>query len=132
MQAVFEKLQQYKDKMEFNTPISAEASRDWQRRVPAPLLELYHLFNGGEILVPGTRIFGLTGGEDDIIAINNSDIRAMFAIPESYLIFAKLNFGDYICINRETPFDVIQWDHENNEEYDSWDLLGNWLAEHLN
>ena len=131
MKSIFEKLKQYKNVMEFNPPISDDIIHDWDGKLPAPLMELYRYFNGGEIFIPGTRIFGLTGREDDVISLNDSHVRTLFDIPESYVIFARLNFGDYICINREAPFDLIQWDHENNEEYDGWDSLEEWLSESI-
>lgn len=129
MKEVYEKLNQYKDLMKFNPPIGESELSEKCAAVPAPLMKLYHYFNGGEIFVPGTKIFGLTGRKDDIILLNQSKTRQMFGIPETYLIFARLNFGDYICINRKEPYDLIQWDHENDEEFYSWDSIEEWLNE---
>lgn len=131
MKSIFEKLKRYKDVMEFNPPISHDVASKCDGCIPPPLMELYRLFNGGEIFVPGTQIFGLTEREDDIINLNMSKARTLFDIPKSYMIFARLNFGDYICINTEDPFDLIQWDHETNEEYDGWDSLEEWLSESI-
>lgn len=131
MEVIFEQLKQYSDVMDFNPPISPENAREWGGLIPAPLMKLFQSFNGGEIFIPGTQIFGLTGDKDDIIKFNESQYRSLFDIPESYLIFARLNFGDYICINKESPFDLIQWDHENNEEFDGWDSLDEWLIESI-
>lgn len=131
MKVIFEKLKQYKNVMDFNPPISSDVICKWNKSIPLPLMELYRFFNGGEIFVPGTQIFGLTGQEDDIINFNYSQKKILFDIPKSYMIFARLNFGDYICINTKRPFDLIQWDHENNEEYNSWDSLEEWLTESI-
>lgn len=129
MKDIFEKLFKYKAVMQFNPPVDETAAAGAKEVIPAPLMEMYRIFNGGEIFVPGTKIYGLTGDDKDIITLNQSKTRKMFEIPEEYLIFARMNFGDYICINKEEPYDLIQWDHENDEEFYSWDSMEEWLNE---
>lgn len=60
---------------------------------------------------------------------NRGSLRKQFCIPNNYLLFAKVNYGDFLCINLNSPYDVIQWDHENDEEYCSWAPLAEWLNE---
>ena len=129
METVFARLNQHQNDMKYNPPLAESVAREWEGRIPAPLLELYRFFNGGELFVPGTLIFGLTGAKDDLIRFNRSEARRIFDIPESYLVFAQLNFGDFICINSEEPFDLIQWDHETNEAFNEWGSLKEWLTE---
>lgn len=99
--------------------------------LPQELRCLYRHFDGGEIFIPGTTIFGLTNSNKrkTIKEVNSKLSRSRFNIPSTYLIFAKLNFGDLICVNLNAPFDVIQWDHENNENYCVWGSISEWLDE---
>jgi hypothetical protein len=98
--------------------------------LPLDLVELLCCFNGGEIFIPGTSIYGITCENNNALKhANRADLRNKFSIPKTYLIFASLNYGDFICINLNSPFDVIQWDHELDEKYCSWDGLEEWLNE---
>lgn len=99
--------------------------------LPKELRYLYRHFDGGEIFIPGTTIFGLTNSNKrkTIKEVNSKLSRSRYDIPSTYLIFAKLNFGDLICVNLNAPFDVIQWDHENNEKYCVWSSTSEWIDE---
>lgn len=99
--------------------------------LPVEYKELLALFNGGEIFIPGTTIFGLNDLSYSIKKENRHDLRALFSIPNTYLIIGKLNFGDFICINLNAPFDVIQWDHENDLEYCNWSSITEWLNDEI-
>ena len=56
----------------------------------------------------------------------------MFKIPNNYLIFAKVNYGDLLCINLNEEHEVIQWDHELDEEFCKWESLEEWLEDSIN
>ena len=101
--------------------------------LPVELKELYQKFDGGEVLIPGPTIFGIKPCEKraDLKKANSYEKRIIFSIPNNYLIIAKLNFGDYICINLNTPHDIIQWDHENDKIFCSWNNLEEWLQENI-
>ena len=62
---------------------------------------------------------------------NSKVSRGNYTIPSNYLVVAKLNFGDLICVNLNNPFNVIQWDHETDEQYCFWDSLFEWLEESI-
>lgn len=99
--------------------------------LPQELRCLYRHFDGGEIFIPGTTIFGLANSNKrkTIKEVNSKLSRSRFDIPSTYIIFAKLNFGDLICVNLNAPFDVIQWDHESNEKYCVWSSISEWIDE---
>ena len=129
MKDLFQQLQEFASVMDLGAPLSEEEAEKYAGRLPAPLLELYKLFNGGEIFVPGTTIYGLTGQKDDVREINQSGLREKFHFPEGYLVFARLNFGDLMLMRKDSPFQVLQWDHEADEEFNAWDSLEDWLRE---
>lgn len=99
--------------------------------LPQELKDLYEHFDGGEIFIPGTTVYGLIPSEKrkTVKEVNSKLTRSNFSIPVNYLIIAKLNFGDLICINLNDPFDVIQWDHENDKKYCYWHSIYEWLDE---
>lgn len=112
-------------------PCTKETIKKYQKEnkihLPKKYQELITLFNGGEIFVPGTVIYGIDC-ENDVIKANQS-IREIINIPENFLVFGKYNFGDYLCIQIEKPECIIQWDHESNELFANWDSLDTWLKE---
>lgn len=116
---------------ELMMPCSNEAIQKYQKEnkieLPKSYHELINLFNGGELFIPGTIIYGIDC-ENDVIKANQT-IKKTMSIPEDYLIFGKYNFGDYLCIQMDKPECVIQWDHENNELFDRWSSLIAWLDE---
>lgn len=130
---VYNRLKKYQKVMRFNSPATEIDVKAYEissgKRVPRELKELFMLFDGGEIFTPGTKIYGLGSQNKKTLSNVNRDDRKNFSIPNNYLIFAKLNFGDFICINTEAPFDVIQWDHESDEEYLKWSSISSWLQE---
>ena len=132
IQTLYITLQQYKDVMALNAPASSDALATFEKaqqlHLPPMLRKLLACFNGGEIFVPGTIIYGVNQEGAYSLAQANA-VKGRFSIPAPYLVFAKLNFGDLIAINMATPHDVIQWDHEMDEEFDRWDHLESWLSE---
>lgn len=130
MKELFEKLKDFSEIMVFNPPISEEEKEAFKDVIPAPLMSLYDLFNGGEIFVPGTVIYAADNSSEGIQQVN-AKLKQIFDIPESYLVFAKLNFGDFICIDTEEPFDVVQWDHEADSPFYGWNSINDWLSESI-
>jgi len=130
-----EELKKYSDVMDLNAPLDQEELLAFQKensiKLPDSLAELLLSFNGGEIFIPGTVIYGLSKYKkiETIKYVNRREFRKQFSIPNTYLIFAKLNYGDLICINLNYPYDIIQWDHEADEQFCTWDSLEEWLDE---
>lgn len=118
-------------------PLSIQEIDDFEKyndlRLPKDYIELLNHFDGGEILIPGPIIFGIKENEmrKTIKEVNGKSFRKNFSIPDNYLIIGKLNYGDLICINLNKPNDVLQWDHENNERFCSWDNLFDWLNDNF-
>lgn len=111
----------------------AEFEKENNIQLPKDYINLLCCFDGGEILIPGPTIFGI---EESVIRktikeANTKSFRNNYSIPLNYLIIGKLNYGDLICINLNTPNDVIQWDHETNQMFCSWDNISDWLKDNL-
>lgn len=100
--------------------------------LPKEYVELILEFNGGEVFIPGTKIYGILDEEYSLKKINSKENRKIFSIPNNYLIIAKLNFGDFICVNLNSPNEIIQWDHENNTLFFKWDTMFDWLSDTIN
>lgn len=98
-------------------------------KLPDDLKELLTCFDGGEILVPGPTLFGVNFNSvrKTIKEANGKNSRCIFSIPNNYLIIAKTNYGDLICIDLNSPHKVVQWDHEHNEPFCDWNTLTDWL-----
>ena len=134
---LYEELRKDENLMEFNPPITDTEITKFQSKngiaIPPALIELYELFNGGEIYIPGTLIFGVNVDDSAMPRTvkheNRSSKRNALSIPNNYLIFGKLNYGDILCINLNNPYDVILWDHELNEQSCSWAGLSDWLED---
>lgn len=90
-------------------------------------------FDGGEIFIPGPVIYGISQSpiRQQIKTANSSEKRSLYSIPDNYLIIARLNYGDLICINLNEPYDVIQWDHESNQLFCTWSNLSEWLNDNI-
>lgn len=101
--------------------------------LPKDYAELLKTFDGGEILIPGPIIFGVKENNlrKTIKEINGKSFRKNFSIPSNYLIFGKLNYGDFVCINLNNPHDIIQWNHETDQLFCSWESLKDWLKDNL-
>lgn len=99
---------------------------------PQSFKKMLKFFNGGDIQTPGIEIYGIdTENENGFTYINQANKKHL-KIPENYYIIAKLNYGDYICLNFLPPFDVIQWDSSKKRKYLSWNSLEVWLESILN
>lgn len=97
--------------------------------LPNALKEVYSCFDGGELFVPGTTVYGLKNGENSIRTRNSRVVRQKMSLTANYLIIAKLNYGDYICVDLSQNNKVIQWSHESDEGFCEWDNLEQWLSE---
>ena len=99
--------------------------------LPKSLKELYLHFDGGELFIPGTTIYGLfdSNADNTLKARNSKVLRQKMALPTNYLIIARLNYGDLICVDLNQPNRVIQWSHETDEEFCEWDNIEQWLLE---
>ena len=61
--AIFKELKKFSNEMDFNPPVSEDEIKNFEREngisLPASYKELLTHFDGGEIFVPGTLIFGI-------------------------------------------------------------------------
>ncbi len=127
-------LKRYSEKMEFNRGCSKEMLESFQKKngivLPLPLAELLTCFDGGELFVPGTVIYGTgANGGESLKDANRREKRNIFKIPNTFLVFAKVNYGDFLCIDLNNNNEVIQWDHELDEEFCRWNSLEEWLKD---
>lgn len=130
---IFQKLLDYKDVMELNPPVASNIVSAYEScngiNLPKEFKELLMCFNGGEIFIPGTIIYGLNSDKSEYSINTINRLKDLYSIPNSFLIIGKLNFGDLICLDLCGSDCVVQWDHENNEEFYRWDSLCDWLNE---
>lgn len=126
--AIFKELKKFSNEMDFKPPVSEDEIKNFEREngisLPASYKELLTHFDGGEIFVPGTLFFGIKSYHccPSIKEVNSKSKRSLISIPNDNLIIAELNFGDFIAIDLNSE-EVIQWDHECDEEFDRWDTL---------
>lgn len=132
---IVKKLEKFSDIMEFNRPATDIEIKQFQNtngiELPNSYVELLKKFDGGEIFIPGTIIYGINTDVDNynLKKINGKSVRGNFNIPITLLIIGKTNDGDWICINLNPKNEIIQWDHEQDEEFCSWENLEDWLTE---
>ena len=132
----YERLLKHSDVMKLYLPVDSDSLRAADlicgTKIPSPLIELLGLFDGGEIFIPGTVFFGMMrhGKIKSLADVNAAPYRSVFSMPDTCVVFAKLNYGDLICIN-STDNSVIQWDHEKDEEYLKWGNLEKWLSDSI-
>lgn len=137
IEKLLQSLRSYDDFHDLHEGISSESIHSFETNnkiiLPQDIKRVYECFDGGELFVPGIVIYGLLTLEKykTIRDVNSKDAREDYSIPKEYLIFAKLNFGDLICVNLNSPFDVIQWDHERNESYCTWSSVSEWIEDFL-
>lgn len=121
------------DKPDLNPPAADSEIRSFEQktgeRLPVSLSELFRQFNGGELFVPGTTIHGLDARGKALSLSEVQCYRTDYGIPDNYLIFATLNFGDLIVIDKRDGR-IAQFDHERAEFTDlSWPDLASWLKD---
>lgn len=132
---IMDKLNMFGSTMEFEKPATDKEISDFQNTngiiLPPQYVDLIKTFDGGELFVPGTRFFGITKKKDyrTIKEVNGKDNRLNYSIPHSFLIIGKLNYGDLLCIDLNNNHEIIQWNHENDEEFCRWNSLEEWLLE---
>lgn len=137
MKEIIKKLLKFKVHNDVEPPINLNEIKAFESEnnllLPYELKELYQEFDGGEFLIPGPKVFGLkdSGNRESLRVANSQKVRSNFSIPKNYLIIAKLNYGDYICINLNEPFDIVQWDHENDQSFCTWKSLKEWLKDNI-
>lgn len=134
LKQLYKRIENHKSAMDLNRPINSDVLKCFEVsngiKLPEKYKLLLTLFNGGELFVPGITIYGIGISEGfDLKFANRSALRSQFRIPNNYLIFGKVNYGDFLCIDLKQPYDVIQWDHENDEKYCSWESIEEWLYE---
>ena len=137
MKKVYDRLHSFIDVMLFYEPATREKIALFQNEngieLPNSYVELLSLFDGGELFIPGTIIYGITprANEKTIVDVNGRKARSITKLPNTYLIFGRLNYGDLICIDLNGNNEVIQWDHEQDEEFCRWNSIEEWLTDQI-
>ena len=99
--------------------------------IPTEYREWLMFSDGGEIFVPGTRLYGVgTSVKTTLATMNTQKERNLFTMDSSLLIVGTLNFGDLLCLDLRSG-EVVQWDHEDDEEYLRWGNFFNYLDEEI-
>ncbi|MCL2165193.1 MAG: SMI1/KNR4 family protein [Oscillospiraceae bacterium] len=121
--------------MALNPAVTSQAIAlfELQQRIQLP--EYYRewlLFaNGGELFVPGTQLYGIApAAENSLVAQNSSTNRSPYALPNSLYIVGRTNFGDILCVDLNSQ-ELVQWDHEENEEFLRWNSLVDYIDDEL-
>ena len=87
--------------------------------------------NGSEIFVPGTVFYGVDStAKNSLIEKNSQKERGLFAIGDSLLVIGRFNFGDLLCMDLNNG-EIIQWDHETNEEFLRWNNFFDFIEEEI-
>ena len=135
LEVLIDKLRKHAECMEMNEPLSCDEVGQFEKankiKLPVSYVELLCCFDGGELFIPGTTIYGLSHGRTGYLLkeINRRENRQLFRIPNSMLIIGKLNYGDWLCIDLNYPNEIVQWDHENDSEFCRWEDLESWLRD---
>lgn len=97
-------------------------------KLPNSYIKLLKFFDGGELFIPGTMLYGINHcvGNHMLSEINKS--RNLFKITDTMLIIGQTNYGDLFCIDLDNQ-NIIQWDHEKDVELCRWNSLEEWLEE---
>ena len=133
--AIFDELKKFDSVMELNKPLTKGQLQEFQNSngiiFPQAYTNMLEKFDGGEIFIPGTVLYGIIGDGHRLTVreIKRKNTRKDFSIPRTYLIFGKNNYGDFICIDLNGQNEIIQWDHESDEEFCRWDNLEAWFVE---
>lgn len=132
---LIQKLQRFSSVMIFNKPLPEKDLSEFQRvigsELPSSYATMLRCFDGGELFVPGTIMYGVNKFKknDALSEVNDGVYRDKFSIPQTYLIIGKLNYGDLLCIDLKNRNELIQWDHEQDEEFCRWNNFEDWLEE---
>lgn len=101
--------------------------------LPQEYLNLLKLFNGCEVFIPGSVIYGVGSNTNYPLfeQFNQPERLKQFGLPENYLIVGNVNFGDLICINKNQPNNLILWEIETRSIFCKWDSFAEFFAEEL-
>ena len=134
MDRIQDEIRRYSEENELNDPATDDLIKEYQERngvtLPLQFIELLKKFDGGELFVPGTQIYGISSDNNSKNLTEINKLHNIFSIPDSLLIIGKENFGDFICVDTNNGC-VIQWDHENDTEFCCWNSIKEWLSEIL-
>lgn len=128
MKNMIERLKNAGKKLELRPGVSQsliDASETVLKRdIPDDYTQWLFISNGCEFISSGTVFYGLnTASKHFSLEYHNSaTFRSHYSLPDDLLIIGKMSFGDLICIDAENG-NIVQWDHENDEEFDYWDNL---------
>lgn len=98
------------------------------RVIPDDYVQWLRISNGCEFISSGTIFYGLNTGSKyfSLEYHNSAAFRSNYSLPDDLMIIGKMSFGDLICIDAENG-NIVQWDHENDEEFDYWETLMDYL-----
>jgi hypothetical protein len=83
------------------------------------------LSDGGEIFNPGVELYGVAEKKFPKLLVRCGDD---VEVPNTLVVIGRTAFGDAICFENGSE-KIIQWSHETNEEYLTWDSFANYLED---
>lgn len=100
---------------------------------PLNYLELLKHFNGGELFIPGSVIYGVgKNSYHDLLQENKGNFRKESGLLNNFLIIGETNYGDWLCVNLVRPQKIFLWDKENKEFYQDWNDFKCFIQDEIN
>lgn len=135
MNATIQRLLDTKAKMTFHIGASVSQITNYENetnnKLPNDFKEWLLFSNGGEIFVPGTVLYGVdNNAKSSLLNENDDQKRGAFSLDDSLLVIGRFNFGDLLCIDLNCA-EVVQWDHEEDEEYLRWNSFFEFIEEEI-
>ena len=118
---------------------SMDKIREYECKYHVYLPTDYRLFltnyNGAELFVPGTVIVGIyderSGPKEKCVNyLEENEQKKWPGMGDNLLIVADLNYGDMVCLDRETS-KIVNWSHEIGEIDQEWDSFSAWLKDEM-
>jgi len=128
MNEMIEQLKE-KPKMKFLPAASDNEVMQWEKEngviLPGEYKEWLRFSDGGEIFIPGAQLYGVKH-KPLLSYFNQPDERG--DLPDVFYVLGEFCFGDLLCFVKGEN-NIIQWDHENWEEFTRWDNFNAFLSE---
>ncbi len=128
MKTIFNYLKELPN-MHFQPPTNEEDIYEWEKKyiikLPADYKSWLLLSDGGEIFIPGIQFYGICQRpvlHQNILNDQNDNL------PTDLFVIGVFSFGDLLCFVKDEDT-IIQWDHENWNEYMKWDNFLSFLTE---
>ena len=119
-----------------NEKIAAHIRKEYAG-LPAEYMEWLSLCDGGILF--DTVMLSSKQHDDDLDLdfdtydeLNSQESKSAYDLPEGYVIFAILSYGDPVCFSEDEKDEKIYlWDAENKEFSDIWNSFADWFTEEI-